>query len=68
MNCLESLTCGPELDDAKHFGTWVYVIVGVGIFGGMIGTLITLFFLHGRQRDTEREKRIQYWREQVRLS
>lgn len=30
----------------------------------MIGTLILLFFLHGSRRDTEREKRLQYWREQ----
>lgn len=32
----------------------------------MFGTLFALFFFHGRQRDTEREKRLQYWREQVR--
>ena len=32
---------------------------------GMIGTLYLLFSIHGRQRDNEREKRLQYWREQV---
>lgn len=32
---------------------------------GMLGTLIGLFIVHRRQRDTEREKRAQYWREQV---
>ena len=32
---------------------------------GMIGTLVVLFFVHRRQRDDEREKRLQYWREQV---
>ena len=31
----------------------------------MIGTLYLLFSIHGRQRDNEREKRLQYWREQV---
>ena len=31
----------------------------------MIGTLFLLFNIHGRQRDNEREKRMQYWREQV---
>ena len=31
----------------------------------MIGTLFLLFSIHGRQRDNEREKRLQYWREQV---
>ena len=30
----------------------------------MIGTLIALFLLHNKQREKEREKRIQYWREQ----
>jgi len=30
----------------------------------MIGTLLTLFWLHTRHRDQEREKRLQYWREQ----
>jgi len=32
---------------------------------GMFATLITLFLIHRRQRDVEREKRIQYWNEQV---
>jgi hypothetical protein len=32
---------------------------------GMFGTLFILFFVHRRQRDDEREKRLQYWREQV---
>ena len=32
---------------------------------GMFGTLYGLFFLHGKQREAEREKRMQYWREQV---
>ena len=31
----------------------------------MIGTLFLLFGIHGRQRENEREKRLQYWREQV---
>ncbi|OCB90650.1 hypothetical protein A7U60_g2085 [Sanghuangporus baumii] len=64
MNCLSSLKCGEEIDAAAHVGIWVYIIVGIGIFGGMFGTLIALFFLHAKQRDNEREKRLQYWREQ----
>jgi hypothetical protein len=28
-------------------------------------TLVILFLVHGRQREDEREKRLQYWREQV---
>jgi hypothetical protein len=32
---------------------------------GMAGTLFLLFSIHGRQRENEREKRLQYWREQV---
>jgi hypothetical protein len=34
---------------------------------GMLGTLFGLFFAHRKQRDQEREKRLQYWREQVKL-
>jgi hypothetical protein len=30
----------------------------------MIGTLFALFIVHKRHRDAEREKRLQYWREQ----
>ena len=34
---------------------------------GMFGTLIGLFILHRRQRDEDREKRVQYWREKYGL-
>lgn len=33
----------------------------------MLGTLVGLYFLHRKTREQEREKRTQYWREQVRL-
>ena len=32
---------------------------------GMFGTLTGLYFFHRRTREQEREKRTQYWREQV---
>jgi uncharacterized membrane protein YfcA len=32
---------------------------------GIFATLIGLFCIHRRHRDQEREKRVQYWREQV---
>jgi hypothetical protein len=35
---------------------------------GMGGMLFGLFTLHRKQREREREKRVQYWREQVRYS
>jgi hypothetical protein len=38
-----------------------------GFCVGMFGTLFLLFVFHRRQRDEEREKRVQYWREQVSL-
>ncbi|KAJ7262266.1 hypothetical protein B0H12DRAFT_1105041 [Mycena haematopus] len=63
-NCLASGTCGVDTSLPKHVGTWVYVVVAIGIFGGIFGTLFGLFILHRRQRDQEREKRMQYWREQ----
>jgi heme/copper-type cytochrome/quinol oxidase subunit 2 len=45
----------------------VYVVVAAGIFGGIFGTLFGLFIFHRKQRDQERERRVQYWREQVRF-
>jgi type II secretory pathway pseudopilin PulG len=63
-NCLSSGVCGVAAATPHHFGIWVYVIVALGIFGGMAGTLVGLFMMHRKQRDQEREKRIQYWREQ----
>eukprot|EP00919_Chromeraceae_sp_WS-2016_P066796 GHVR01158002.1.p1 GENE.GHVR01158002.1~~GHVR01158002.1.p1 ORF type:complete len:214 (+),score=11.66 GHVR01158002.1:286-927(+) len=64
FNCQNNGVCGESADSPNHFGIWLYVVVGIGIFGGMFATLITLFILHRRQRDVEREKRLQYWREQ----
>ncbi|KAJ8589322.1 hypothetical protein M405DRAFT_738777 [Rhizopogon salebrosus TDB-379] len=68
FNCRSSGVCGASADTPKQFGAWVYAMVGIGIFGGnllgMFATLITLFLIHRRQRDEEREKRVQYWREQ----
>jgi hypothetical protein len=82
-NCLSSGVCGKAPEAPNQFGTWVYIVVAVGIFGGVkiflcsgdradlcsgiFGTLTALFIVHRRQRDNEREKRMQYWREQVRL-
>jgi len=63
-NCLVSGVCGKPAAEPHHLGIYVYILVAVGIFGGMAGTLIGLFFLHRKQRDTEREKRLQYWKEQ----
>ncbi|KAF8493636.1 hypothetical protein JB92DRAFT_2749951 [Gautieria morchelliformis] len=63
-NCLSSLTCGVSPQAPKQFGIWVYLIVGLGILFGMLGTLVGLYFLHRRTREQEREKRTQYWREQ----
>jgi hypothetical protein len=81
-NCLPDQICGVNPSNPRHFPVWVYVIIGIGIFGGehkcpasyalalnvslgMIATLVFLFIVHGRQREDEREKRLQYWREQV---
>lgn len=33
----------------------------------MLGTLIGLFAFHRKRRDADREKRLQYWKEQVRV-
>ncbi|KAG6334245.1 hypothetical protein ID866_4836 [Astraeus odoratus] len=64
FNCQSNGVCGDSADTPNEFGIWVYVIVGMSIFGGMFATLVSLFMIHRRQRDQEREKRAQYWREQ----
>ncbi|KAF9452353.1 hypothetical protein P691DRAFT_804873 [Macrolepiota fuliginosa MF-IS2] len=63
-NCLETGVCGKPSAEPHHFGIYVYILVALGIFGGMFGTLISLFFMHRKQRDADREKRLQYWKEQ----
>ncbi|KAF8891638.1 hypothetical protein BD779DRAFT_1512250 [Infundibulicybe gibba] len=63
-NCLSSGVCGLGAATPRHFGIWVYIVVAVGILGGMFGTLVGLFLVHRKQRDQERERRMQYWREQ----
>ncbi|EIW62480.1 uncharacterized protein TRAVEDRAFT_113902 [Trametes versicolor FP-101664 SS1] len=63
-NCLASGTCGDRADTPREVAKWVYVVVAICIFGGIIGTLIGLYFIHRKDRDQEREKRMQYWREQ----
>ncbi|KXN90640.1 hypothetical protein AN958_03880 [Leucoagaricus sp. SymC.cos] len=63
-NCLASGVCGQPAAEPHHFGIYVYILVALGIFGGMFGTLIGLFCFHRKQRDADREKRMQYWKEQ----
>ncbi|KAJ3889287.1 hypothetical protein GG344DRAFT_89526 [Lentinula edodes] len=65
-NCMSSGVCGTDQALDRHLSSWVYAIVGIGIFAqlGMFGTLIGLFCLHTKQRDAERERRLRYWREQ----
>ncbi|KAI0790834.1 hypothetical protein C8Q75DRAFT_760909 [Abortiporus biennis] len=63
-NCLDTGVCGKSADKPNHVGRWVYVVCGIGIFGGIIVTVIAMFFFHRKQREVEREKRMQYWREQ----
>jgi len=61
---MASGVCGADQALDKHLTAWVYAVVAIGIFVGIFGTLIGLFFLHRKQRDAERERRLQYWREQ----
>ncbi|TBU30294.1 hypothetical protein BD311DRAFT_691476 [Dichomitus squalens] len=63
-NCLANGTCGVTTDTPVQVKKWVYVVVAVCILGGMVGTLVALYFFHKKDRDAEREKRLQYWREQ----
>ncbi|KAF8973317.1 hypothetical protein BDZ97DRAFT_1780804 [Flammula alnicola] len=63
-NCISSGVCGESAATPHHFGVYVYILVGLGIIGGMTGTLTGLYFAHRKQREQERAKRAQYWREQ----
>lgn len=45
--------------------TWGCILSDTESSLGMFGTLFGLYIIHRKQRDTEREKRMQYWREQV---
>ncbi|KAI8994084.1 hypothetical protein BD414DRAFT_565903 [Trametes punicea] len=64
FNCLDSGVCGERADTPRQVGKWVYVVVAICIVGGMVGTLVGLYFIHRKDRMQEREKRLQYWREQ----
>jgi hypothetical protein len=64
-NCGAEGRCDKDVTEPNKLPVWVYVIVGISIFGGMGATLYGLFFFHGKQREVEREKRMQYWREQT---
>ncbi|KAJ3571775.1 hypothetical protein NP233_g3546 [Leucocoprinus birnbaumii] len=63
--CLNEKALGESCDGDKECQSWnCQADVALGIFGGMFGTLIGLFCFHRKQRDSEREKRLQYWKEQ----
>lgn len=64
-NCGAGGRCDKDVSEPNQLPVWVYILVGISIFGGMFSTLFGLFFLHGKQREAEREKRMQYWREQT---
>lgn len=63
-NCSGEGRCGVSTNTPTEVALWVYIVVAIGILGAMFGTLTALFIVHRRQRDVEREKRAQYWREQ----
>ncbi|KAF9478630.1 hypothetical protein BDN70DRAFT_879764 [Pholiota conissans] len=63
-NCLSTGVCGVSAATPHHFGIYVYILVCLGIVGGMAATLSGLYFAHRKQREIERNKRAQYWREQ----
>lgn len=64
FNCLDTGVCGKSANTPKHVASWIYIIVGICIFGGMLATLIGMYYVHRGHRNSEREKRMQYWREQ----
>ncbi len=43
-NCLPDQTCGGSPSNPRHFPMWVYIIIGVGIFGGEHDSLFVLAY------------------------
>ena len=65
FNCASDGRCGATLDTSRKVGSRVYA-VGLFIVAAMGGTLAVLYYIHKQHRAMEHEKRLQYWREQVR--
>ncbi|PCH43603.1 hypothetical protein WOLCODRAFT_58758, partial [Wolfiporia cocos MD-104 SS10] len=63
-NCLASGVCGASPNGPDRVAPWVYALVAVGVSGSIAGTLTSLVLIHNRQREEERDKRLQYWQEQ----
>jgi hypothetical protein len=51
----------------RCLASYIFAHNDISFSQGMIATLVFLFIVHGRQREDEREKRLQYWREQVKI-
>ncbi|EJU04845.1 hypothetical protein DACRYDRAFT_63093 [Dacryopinax primogenitus] len=49
----------------REVSAWEYVVTGIGILAVMTGTLVGLWILHRRQRDSRRAEIAAYWREQT---
>ncbi|KAL1755714.1 hypothetical protein FB107DRAFT_290653 [Schizophyllum commune] len=64
-NCLADGKCGDPPSALRKLPSWVYIAVGGGILAITVGILVGLFMLHRKQGRIEREKRLQYWRDQV---
>ncbi|PIL33963.1 hypothetical protein GSI_03671 [Ganoderma sinense ZZ0214-1] len=64
FNCAADGKCGPTTDTLHNVGSWVYAVVGVYVVGGMIGIPVALYLVDKKHRAVEREKHLQYWREQ----
>ncbi|KAL1744678.1 hypothetical protein HDZ31DRAFT_38152 [Schizophyllum fasciatum] len=64
-NCLADGKCGDPPSAHRKLALWVYIVIGGGILVVMIGVLVGLCLLHRKQSNIEREKRMQYWREQA---
>jgi hypothetical protein len=63
-NCGAGGKCGADPHLPVHVASWVFAIVAIAIAAAIGGTLFALFSVHRRERDAERERRTQYWREQ----
>ncbi|KAL1714257.1 hypothetical protein EV715DRAFT_257643 [Schizophyllum commune] len=56
--------CGELPSALRKLPSWVYIVIGGGTLAITVGILVGLFMLHRKQGRIEREKRLQYWRDQ----
>ncbi|CAD6571551.1 MAG: hypothetical protein TREMPRED_000313 [Tremellales sp. Tagirdzhanova-0007] len=64
-NCESSGRCGAAADVPLHPRSYVYILVGLGILGLILGVMVALWFTHRRSRKENHIRLEQYYNEQI---